>query len=140
MRKGFPDPAPQGWTSGQRQLFWKVTPRKRSFWWEKNWLEMTERETRSLGDSRQVGGAESREGEEGARRSTYKRLSVALPRRSLQLPGLRVNHPDFSFCFQGQERTSWSRRQLRSVFRAPPPFTPPEPPNRGNQTKLAARI
>lgn len=51
-----------------------------------------------------------------------------------------VNHPDFSFCFQGQEWTSWSRRQLRSVFRAPPPLTPPEPPNLGNQTKLAARI
>lgn len=29
---------------------------------------------------------------------------------------VRVNHLDFSFCFQGQEQTSWSRRQLRSVF------------------------
>ena len=28
--------------------------KKRSFWWEKSWLEMTVRGTRSLGDRRQV--------------------------------------------------------------------------------------
>lgn len=52
----------------------------------------------------------------------------------------RANHPDFRFCFRGQEWTSWSSRQLRSVFLAPTPLTPPEPPNHRNQTKLAARI
>ena len=30
--------------------------KKRSLWWEKNWLEMTGRGTRSLGDRRQVWG------------------------------------------------------------------------------------
>lgn len=47
----------------------------------------------------------------------------------------RANHPDFRFCFRGQEWTSWSSRQLRSVFLAPTPLTPARAskPQKSNQ-------
>lgn len=127
--------------------------KKRSFWWEKNWLEMTGRGTRSLGDRRQVrvgvGWGEvwrvARERRElGGPHTSGGRGGSATrsPDTLLQLPEQSGGEsPRFQLLLPGpRARTSWSRRQLRDVFRAPPPLTPPEPPNRGNQTKLAARI
>ena len=56
------------------------------------------------------GGVESSKGEKGARRSTYKGAAGEAPRLVFQTlfsscqSRARANHPDFSFCFQGQER------------------------------------
>lgn len=62
IEKELPKSTPPVWTLGQRQLFWKVTPRKRSFWWGKK-LAGNDREKGELdpwGDTRQVGDAKSR--------------------------------------------------------------------------------
>ena len=90
--------------------------KKRSFWWEMNWLELTGRGTRSLGDRRQVrvgvgwgevwrvarerrelGGPHTSGGREAPRLVPQTLFSSCQSRAG-------ANHPDFSFCFQGQER------------------------------------